>query len=121
MHGKDAVVEEILDWRPYDYLTERTTMDTPMGPVKFVATLEYEPTASGTIVHFRFAPARTAKERAILEQMGPMLDVIFQQRGAELAAQLDAELRVGPADSEPRLPVGRDVDLQTRPLGTVCQ
>ena len=24
-HGKDAVVEEILDWRPYDYVTDRTS------------------------------------------------------------------------------------------------
>ena len=29
MHGKDAVVEEILDWRPYDYVTDRTILDTP--------------------------------------------------------------------------------------------
>ena len=32
MHGKDAVVEEILDWRPYDYVTDRTILDTPSGP-----------------------------------------------------------------------------------------
>ena len=28
-HGKDAVIEEILDWRPYDYVTDRTILDTP--------------------------------------------------------------------------------------------
>jgi hypothetical protein len=105
MHGKDAVIEEILDWRPFDYLTERTTMDTPMGPVKFVTTLEYEPTAAGTIVHFRFAPAKTAKERAILAQMAPMFDAMFQQHGAQLSAQLEAELGAGPAGvDEPALP-----------------
>jgi hypothetical protein len=27
MHGKDAVVEGILDWRPYDYVTDRTVFD----------------------------------------------------------------------------------------------
>ena len=31
MHGKDAVVEEILDWRPYDYVTDMTVLDTPIG------------------------------------------------------------------------------------------
>jgi hypothetical protein len=34
MHGKDAVVEEVLDWRPYDYVTDRTILDTPGGPVR---------------------------------------------------------------------------------------
>ncbi len=106
MHGKDAVIEEILDWRPYDYHTERTTMDTPMGPVKFVMTLEYEPTAAGTIVHFRFARAKTARERAILEQMAPMFEQVFQQRGVQLAALLDAELGADRSSAdEPDLPV----------------
>ena len=27
LHGKDAVIEEILDWRPYDYVTDRTILD----------------------------------------------------------------------------------------------
>ena len=31
IHGKDAVVEEILDWRPHDYGTDRTVLDTPGG------------------------------------------------------------------------------------------
>ncbi len=42
-HGKDAVVEEILDWRPYDYVTDRTILDTPGGPVKALHTIELEP------------------------------------------------------------------------------
>ena len=32
MHGKDAVIEEILDWRPYDYVTDRTILETPERP-----------------------------------------------------------------------------------------
>ncbi len=104
MHGKDAVIEEILDWRPYDYHTERTTMDTPMGPLKFLSTVELEPTPAGTIVHYRFAPAN-AKDRAMLEQMAPMFDEIFQHHGAELAVQLEAELGAEQtAADEPALP-----------------
>ena len=107
MHGKDAVIEEILDWRPYDYVTERTTMDTPMGPVKFVTTLEFEPTPAGTIVHFRFAPPKSAKERAIMREMAPMMAGMFQQRGAALAAQLEAELGARAGGEEPDLPTPR--------------
>ena len=38
MHGKDAVIEEILDWRPYDYVTDRTVLATPTGPLKLLHT-----------------------------------------------------------------------------------
>ena len=53
-HGKDAVVEEILDWRPYDYVTDRTVLDTPTGPIKLLHTVEFEPTTTGTTIHFRY-------------------------------------------------------------------
>ena len=49
MHGKDAVIEEILDWRPYDYVTDRTILETPTGPVKVLHTIELEPVTTGTI------------------------------------------------------------------------
>jgi uncharacterized protein YndB with AHSA1/START domain len=106
MHGKDAVVEEILDWRPYDYLTDRSTVNTPMGPIKMLSTLELEPTATGTMLHWRFAAPRTAKERAIMEQLGPMFRSLFEQSRQTLAAQLASELTVRTADDDlqPALP-----------------
>jgi hypothetical protein len=116
MHGKDAVIEEILDWRPYDYLTERTTMGTPLGQVKFLTSLEFEPTPSGTIVHFLFGAPKTAKERAILVQMGSTMDAMFRDHGAQLTAQLTAQLEaeLGAAaatGSEPALPPARPDSL----------
>jgi hypothetical protein len=108
MHGKDAVIEEILDWRPYDYLTERTTMGTPAGTVKFLTTLEFEPTPGGTIVHFRFGAPKTAKERAALVAIGPSMEGMFQQRGLQLTALLEAELgAVANREREPGLPAPR--------------
>jgi len=106
MHGKDAVIEEILDWRPYDYLTERSTMSTPGGPVKMIATLELEPTPTGTIMHWRFAAPKTPRERAIMEQMAPMFAEAFADSNRVLTAQLDAELalRTAGAADEPHLP-----------------
>jgi uncharacterized protein YndB with AHSA1/START domain len=65
MHGKDAVVEEILDWRPYDYVTDRTIVATPDGPVGFPHTIELEPTAAGTTIHMRFGWPRTKREKAV--------------------------------------------------------
>jgi uncharacterized protein YndB with AHSA1/START domain len=92
MHGKDAVIEEVLDWRPYDYLSDRSTMGTPLGPVTMLSTLELEPTTSGTIVHFRFAAPKTARERAIMTEMGPTFQAIFAQTHRQLVANLDAEI-----------------------------
>jgi len=108
MHGTDAVIEEILDWRPYDYLTDRNTMNTPMGPVKFLSTVELEPTTTGTILHFRFAAPKSAKEQAVLSAMAPGLAAMFERQQKDLFLHIDAELATKPGDAEePELPVAR--------------
>jgi uncharacterized protein YndB with AHSA1/START domain len=104
MHGADAVVEEILDWRPFDYITDRSTM--PGGGPTFMSTFELEPTPTGTIVHARFSPPRTAKERAMMEQMAPMFLELMQQDAAALSteAAAEAERRSEGRELEPELP-----------------
>jgi uncharacterized protein YndB with AHSA1/START domain len=92
MHGADEILEQILDWRPFDYVTIRSTMDTPGGPVTFNNTMELEPTPDGTIVHMRFAPPDTERERAILEQMQPMFEGMFAADRAALRALLESKL-----------------------------
>ena len=77
MHGADEILEQIMDWRPYDYVTLRSTMQTPGGPVTFLNTMELEPTVDGTIVHMRFAPPDTDREQGILTQMRPMFEGMF--------------------------------------------
>jgi hypothetical protein len=91
MHGQDAVVEEILDWRPYDYVTDRTTLDTPGGPVKAPHTIEFEPTATGTTIHMRFGPAKTRRERALQEGIGEGYGPILKAGVPALVEQLEAE------------------------------
>jgi uncharacterized protein YndB with AHSA1/START domain len=92
MHGTDAVVEEILDWRPYDYVTDRTILDTPGGPVKVLHTIELEPTATGTTIHLRFAPPKTRREQALMAEIGPAYGSALQAAFPTLVAQLEAEL-----------------------------
>jgi hypothetical protein len=41
MHGKDAIVEEVLDWRPSEYLTLSTLLPIPVTP-KIVMTRAVE-------------------------------------------------------------------------------
>jgi len=92
MHGKDAVVEEILDWRPYDYVTDRTVLDTPTGPIKLLHTVEFEPTASGTTIHFRYAAPRTKREKELMTVIGPAYGAALESGVPSLLQQLDAVL-----------------------------
>jgi len=109
MHGKDAVVEEILDWRPYDYVTDRTVLDTPTGPIKLLHTVEFEPTTAGTTIHFRYAPPKTKREKELMKVIGPAYGAALQSGLPSLVAQLDAELAAREAnqDPEPELAVPR--------------
>lgn len=90
MHGKDAVVEEILDWRPFDYVTDRTTLDTPDGPVKLLHTIELEPTSTGTTIHLRFGAPKTKREQASLARLGPAYGAALEARIPALLEQLAA-------------------------------
>jgi hypothetical protein len=106
MHGRGASIEELLDWRPYDYFTLRNTVPTPIGPVHFLLTTELEPTPDGTILHMRIAAPETRKERVIMKLMSRMLDKGLRVAHAQLAAELDAEFqrRAGDGPEEPDLP-----------------
>ena len=108
-HGKDASIEELLDWRPYDYFTYRNTVPTPMGPVRFLATTEFEPTPTGTMLHYRFAAPKTPKERAIMEQVASWMVEAMRASTTVLTEQLEQELarRAGDATEEPVLPRAR--------------
>ena len=64
MHGPDAIIENVLDWRPFDYLTTRSQL--PHGGPSFVATFEFEPTPTGTNVIYRVeAPKKAADRQAM--------------------------------------------------------
>jgi uncharacterized protein YndB with AHSA1/START domain len=105
MHGKDAVIEEILDWRPYDYVTDRTILETPGGPVRVLHTIELEPTTTGTTIHFRFAAPKTKREKALMEHIGPAYGDALRSGIPGLLARLEAALaaRGAGGGSEPEL------------------
>ncbi len=107
MHGKDAIIEEVLDWRPYDYYTVRSLMGTPAGPVSFLTTFELEPTTEGTNVEMRIAAVGTPQDEAILAQVLPMFEGIFAQNARNLGQLAGAEQasREDAAPVEPHLPL----------------
>jgi len=118
MHGAQASIEELLDWRPFDYFTIRNSVPTPMGTIRMLMTVELEPTPGGTTLHQRMSAPETAEERGIVEQMRPFLDAVSRTSGAQLAAQLEElQGQAGDAPAEPAPPEPRPGG----PLGMTSQ
>jgi Protein of unknown function (DUF2652)/Polyketide cyclase / dehydrase and lipid transport len=109
MHGRNASIEELLDWRPYDYFSLRNTIHTPAGPVSFLQTTEFEPTPDGTIVHMRTAAPDSLRERVLLRLAGRMMARAFKAAEVALTEQIRTELerRAQDASPEPDLPASR--------------
>jgi len=114
LHGADVSVEELLDWRPCDYLTFRNNIPTPMGVIRLLETTEFEPTPDGTTIHWPWGAPKTAKERAVMHQMESFLDEAMSTSAALLTEHLDAELERHRLEvEEPELP-------STRPDGPLA-
>ena len=103
MHGTEAFLEEILDWRPYDYWSNRSTIHTPAGPMRMLNRVELEPTASGTAIHFRYAPPTTANERAVFRGVAPMYEEIFKESNGSIISPLEAEIADRRIDATQRM------------------
>ena len=105
MHGQDAIIEEVLDWRPFDYFTMRSTIGTPAGPIRILGTFELEPTAGGTRVDVRFAKPKAAKDAAILAQSVPAFQGMIDAGAAAVRTLVATEARAREAGvAEPPLP-----------------
>ena len=105
MHGKDVLVEEILDWRPTDYVTHRSTV--PSG-FQAVSTFAFEDVPDGTRVRVLFTWGKTRRERE--EDGGPareFLSGLITRGHAALHDVLVAEMarRAVASATEPPEPV----------------
>ena len=81
VHGATAVVEEVLDWRPYEYVTLRSTLPVPGAP-KLRSMIALVPLEGETEVTFYLERPKGAKAAAAA---GPLLDGYL----ASLAASFD--------------------------------
>lgn len=107
VHGQDAIVEEIVDWRPFDYWTQRMQIPAP-GVPRFTLMYAFEAGEGGTWLTARILRPRAAKDRAIFEEVRPMLDGALAANLATLTEALDAEMARRAADAvahpEPDVP-----------------
>jgi uncharacterized protein YndB with AHSA1/START domain len=115
VHGPTAIVEEVLDWRPYEYVTYRSRFPIP-GSQPLVDTFAFADNgAGGTRLELRLAKPRSAKQRALLEPLLPGLDESIEQGMATLrtavAADMAARAAAAAAAPEPAVPesAGRNV------------
>jgi uncharacterized protein YndB with AHSA1/START domain len=69
MHGKDAIIEEVLDWRPFDYFTVSILLPIPGAPrVVMTRALEDRPNG-GTHLGMRVAKAKP-KDKDFVDRIG---------------------------------------------------
>jgi uncharacterized protein YndB with AHSA1/START domain len=114
IHGKDMIVEEVLDWQPYDHVSYRTLLPIPDVP-KLVNTFVFDDLGDGrTRVEVRLGRPRAAKDRAFAETLLPTFDVTFREGLAALGRAIEESnvARSGFDDGpEPELPgsLGRNV------------
>jgi uncharacterized protein YndB with AHSA1/START domain len=109
MHGPDAIIENILDWRPFDYLTTRSQL--PHGGPAFVSTFEFEPTPTGTNVIYR---VQTPKKAADREQMAGLESLFAESFGKGLevlkGVAVDQVAELNTNREEPELPSPKNAD-----------
>ncbi len=113
MHGKEVLVEEILDWRPTDHVTHRTTL--PNG-FKAVSTFAFEDVPEGTRVRILFTWGRNRREREGLASARDFISGLVERGQANLRTVLAEEMAhratlAADAPPEPVAPVslGREI------------
>ena len=106
IHGPDAIVEEILDYRPFDYVTTRAKVPAPGAPKLTYSQVLTPLPDGGTRVEFRLARPRP-RDRAIFDQMLPMVAGMIDHGFATIAPLLEAEARSRGAGDDTPLPERR--------------
>jgi hypothetical protein len=114
IHGKDAIIEEVMDWQPYDHVTYRSLLPIPNVP-KLVSTYFFEELDDGrTRVELRFGKPRSAKDRAIAMPLMPMIEGMVTDGLAHLRPLVEAAAReaAAAASPEPEVPAGTGRNLR---------
>jgi len=114
MHGSEVLVEEVLDWRPTDYLTLRTTM--PDG-LKAITTYALQDAAEGTIVRTLVTWGRSRRDREALAPVRDFVAHAFEGGMRNLRDLLAAEVEGRAAQAaddppEPDAPVSLERQLR---------
>ncbi|MEO8668662.1 MAG: DUF2652 domain-containing protein [Bauldia sp.] len=105
MHGKDAIIEEVLDWRPFDYVTLNNQLPVPGSP-KIVTTYALEERPNGaTHIEIRVGKPKP-KDRAFVDMAGAEFKKSITQSIGNLRLMLEGQqASVAAIDEPPLLPM----------------
>jgi uncharacterized protein YndB with AHSA1/START domain len=104
MHGKNAILEEVLDWRPFDYITLSNLLPIPNAP-KVVTTYALEDRPNGaTHIEIRIGRPKP-KDLPFVEQVAPEYQKTVTAAVAALQQILEnQQSSVAVIDEPPMLP-----------------
>ena len=102
MHGKDAMIEEVLDWRPFDLLTLTTLVPVPDAPKILMTYAFSESAGDGTHIEIRIAKPKP-KDEAFLQKVGAVFHEHITAEVSALREMLEGQ-DGAPAIEEPALP-----------------
>lgn len=114
LHGKDAVIEDIVDWRPFDYVT-LTALLPIQGAPKILFSYTFEERDDGG-AHFEFRIAKPKpKDLPFYERVRPTIEANFTAGFDILRTMVAERLAASTVEDEPPLPVSGERFL-TQPL-----
>ncbi|MBF8289037.1 MAG: hypothetical protein HW391_5 [Chloroflexi bacterium] len=108
MHGKRASIEEIVDWRPYEYFTLRFQVPVPGGP-KLTMTDTFEAIDQGTRHISRIERPRRLKDRAMVGMITPLF-------GGQIRADIRALIPLIAEDAARRRAAGSEAGEPEPPV-----
>jgi len=114
LHGKDVIIEDVVDWRPFDYVTLATLLPVPGAP-KILNSFTFEERSDGG-THFEFRIAKPKpKDLPFYEQVRPAIHERHTGRFDDLHSMLAERLAASTVEDEPALVVSRE-RFVTQPL-----
>jgi len=114
MHGPHAIIEEVINWRPFDYLTLTTLLPMPDAPKVLMTYAFSESAGGGTHIEIRVAKPKP-KDQAFLAQVGPEFQKNITSEVATLRLMLEGQQGAAAGVEEPALPVSGERFL-TQPV-----
>jgi hypothetical protein len=113
-HGKDAVIEDVIDWRPFDYVTLTALLPIPGAP-KILMSYTFEDGGDGG-THFEFRIAKPKpKDLPFYEQIRPAVLENYTVGLDVLLSMLAERVTASTVEDEPPLPISRE-RFATQPL-----
>jgi uncharacterized protein YndB with AHSA1/START domain len=104
MHGKNAVIEDVLDWQPFDYVTFSNLVPIPGAPKVLTTYALTERPNGATGVEIRVGKPKP-KDRAMVEQIGAEFKVNVTRAMENLKLILAGrQASVAVIDEPPMLP-----------------